>query len=59
MPVVNGEEEDVGVGQGDADNEPQVTVPVTNHESLLAPSEPVLRRSDRMRKQTQFYQAGQ
>ena len=58
-PVVNGEEEDVGVGQGDADNEPQVTVPVTNHETLLAPSEPVVRRSDRMRKQTQFYQAGQ
>ena len=57
-PVVGGEEEDVDVGQSYADNEPQVTVPVTNEETLYAPSEPVVRRSDRIKKQTQFYQAG-
>ena len=56
--VVGGEEEDVDVGQSYADNEPQVTVPVTNEETLYAPSEPVVRRSDRIKKQTQFYQAG-
>ena len=48
----------VDVGQSYADNEPQVTVPVTNEETLYAPSEPVVRRSDRIKKQTQFYQAG-
>ena len=57
-PLHNGEEEDV-VGQADADNEPQVTVPVTAEETLPAPAERVVRRSDRVRKQTQFYQAEQ
>ena len=57
-PLHNGEEEDV-VGQADADNEPQVTVPVTAEETLPAPVERVVRRSDRVRNQTQFYQAGQ
>ena len=51
-------DEDV-VGLTDAGNEPQVTLPVTTQETLPAPIERVVRRSDRVRKQTQFYQAEQ
>ena len=58
-PVPDGEDEDVVVGLTDAGNEPQVTLPVTTQETLPAPIERVVRRSDRVRKQTQFYQAEQ
>ena len=57
-PVQDGDDEDV-VGLPDAGNEPQVTLPVTTQETLPAPIERVVRRSDRVRKQTQFYQAEQ
>ena len=58
-PIVHSEDADDVAGPVDAGNKPRVTVPVATPETLSAPVECIVHRSDRVRKQTQFYQTGQ